>query len=59
MKVKLIADRSAAPSGYTVGNEYLIFDESETKYFIVDDNGILRFISKSLIGTCWDWGIVE
>lgn len=58
MKVKLIEDRSAAPSGYTVGNEYLIFDESETKYFIVDDDGKLRFVGKSLKGTHWDWEIV-
>lgn len=59
MKVKLIKDRSAGTSGYTLGNEYLIFDESEAGYFIIDDDGLLRFVSKSLKSLSLDWEIVE
>lgn len=59
MKVKLIKDMSGIPSGYTLGKEYLIFDESDTKYFLFDDDGDLRYIGKSLKGDYFDWEIVE
>lgn len=58
MKIRLIEDRSATQSGYTLGNEYPIFDESENRYYIIDDDGQLRFVSKSLRSMCWDWEIV-
>lgn len=59
MKIRLIADRSGGTGGYTLGNEYLIFDESEARYFIIDDGGLIRFVSKSLKSMCWDWEVVE
>lgn len=58
MKIELIADR-AHSSGYTVGETYNVFDESDSRYFLFDDYGNLRFIGKSLKGAFWDWEIVE
>lgn len=58
MKVRLIADR-AFSSGYTVGKAYNVFDESDSRYFLLDDDECLRFIGKSLKGCYLDWEIVE
>lgn len=58
MKIKLIAERVDG-SGYTVGKAYNVFDESDSRYFLLDDDECLRFIGKSLRGLYLDWEIVE
>lgn len=48
MKVKLIEDRLPIPRGYTLGKEYLVFDESDTRFLLFTMKGILDLLVSHL-----------